>query len=186
VIEKSHFVIHPLLIEEEVEETLHRAGHVLQQQHFTAEQYLKMIGKTRAEYTEEVRPDAEKRVKRRLLLDEIAQREEIAVQPEEVEALFNAYAQMGQKLPETEEQVLSVMVSYRREKALNRLAELTTDPDPDAESEAGSEVSVASAEAAALVGESVSETQAESEVETLKESATATSLPEESRTETVE
>lgn len=186
VIDESHFVIHPLLIEEEVDAQLHNAGHVLQQQHFTAEQYLKMIGKTREEYTEEVRPDAERRVKRRLLLDEIAQREQVTVQPEEVEALFNTYAQMGQKLPETEEQILSVMVSYRREKALNRLVELTTDPDPDAEDEADAEASIASAESAASATEVVSVPQEESEVETLKESATATPLLQESRTETVE
>jgi len=186
IIEQSHFVIHPLLVEEEVEEMLHRSGHMFEQQHFTPEQYLKVIGKTREEYTEEVRPDAERRVQRRLVLDEVARREQISVQAEEIEALFNAYAQMGQQLPETEEQVRSLMVSYRWEKAFNRLLELTTDPDPDAESEAEAEASITSAEAAALAGEPASETQAESEVETLEESATATPLPEESRTETVE
>jgi trigger factor len=186
IIEQSHFVIHPLLVEEEIEETLHRSGHMFQQQHFSSEQYLKMIGKSREEYNEEVRPDAALRVQRRLVLDEVARREQISVQAEEIEMLFNAYAQMGQKLPETEEQVRSLMVSYRLEKAFRRLLELTTDPDPDTESEAEAEASVSSAEAAALAGETASEGQAESEVETLEESATATPLPEESRTETVE
>ena len=62
--------------------------------------------------------------------------EEINVLPEEIEALFHAYAQMGQELPHTEDQIRSLMLSYRREKTLSRLVELTTDPDPDAESEA--------------------------------------------------
>jgi trigger factor len=186
LIEQSDFVIHPLLLEEEVEEMLHRAGHMFQQQHFSPEQYLKMIGKSREEYNEEMRPEAEKNVKRRLVLDEIAQREQVSVQAEEIEAIFQAYAQMGQKLPETEEQVRSLMVSYRWEKAFKRLLELTTDPDPDAESEAEAEASITSAEAAALAGETASEGQAESEVQTPEESATATPLPEESRTETVE
>ena len=186
IIEQSHFVIHPLLIEEEVEDMLHRSGHMFQQQHFSPEQYLKMIGKSRAEYTEDVRPDAEMRVKRRLIMEEIVRREQISVDAEDLEMLFNAYAQMGQKLPETEEQIRSLMVSYRWEKAFKRLLELTTDPDPDAESEAEAEASITSAEAAALAGEAASEGQAESEVETLEESATATPLPEESRTETVE
>lgn len=186
LIEQSHFVIHPILLEEEIEEMLHRAGHMFQQQHFSPEQYLRMIGKSREEYTEEMRPEAEKLVKRRLVLDEVAQREQISVDPEEVEAIFRVYAQMGQKLPETEEQVRAVMVSYRWEKAFKRLLELTTDPDPDAESEADAEASITSAEAATLAGETASEGQAESEVQTLEEPATATPLPEESRTETVE
>lgn len=186
IIEQSHFVIHPLLVEEEIGDMLHRAGHMSQQQHFSPDQYLKMIGKSREEYTEQMRPDAEMHVKRRLVLDEVAQREQISVDAEELEALFNAYAQMGQALPETEEQVRSLMVSYRWEKAFKHLLELTTDPDPDAESEAEAESSITSAEAAALVGETASEGLAESEVQTLEESATATPLPEESRTETVE
>jgi trigger factor len=185
--EQSQFVLHPLLIEEEIEDMLHRAGHMFQQQHFSPEQYLKMIGKSREEYTEEVRPDAEKSVKRRLILDEIAQREQISVQADEIQAIFQAYAQLGQQLPETEEQIRSLMVSYRWEKAFKRLLELTTDPDPDAESEAEAEAaSITSAEAAASAGETASEGQAESEVQTSEESATATPLPEESRTETVE
>ena len=185
IIEQSHFIIHPLLIEGEVEEMLHRASHMFQQQ-FSPEQYLKMVGKTRAEFTEQVRPDAEYRVKRQLVLDEIAQREGITVLSEEVEALFAAYEQMGQKLQRTQEQILAVMVSYRREKTLNSLVALTTDPDPDAESEAEAQTSITSAEAAALAGETASEGHAESEAQTPDESATATPLPEESRTETVE
>jgi trigger factor len=183
VIEQSHVVVHPLLVEQEVEDILHRSGHMFQQH--SPEQYLRLIGKSREEFTEEVRPDAERRVKQRLVLDEIARREQISVQKEEVEALFNAYAQMGQQLPTTEEQVRSLTLSYRLEKAYNRLLELTTDPDPDAESEAEAESSITSAEAAALAGETAVD-EAKSEVETLEESATATPLPEESRTETVE
>jgi FKBP-type peptidyl-prolyl cis-trans isomerase (trigger factor) len=144
-----------------------------------------MIGKSHQEFAEQVQPDAERRVKHRLVLDEIAQLEQISVQTEEMEALFQAYAQMGQELPTTEEQVRSLMMSYRLEKAFNRLLELTTDPDPDAESEAEAESSIVNAEAAALAGEAVVE-EAESEVETLEESVTATPLPQESRTETVE
>jgi trigger factor len=160
-----------------------------------------MIGKSREEFTEEVRPDAEKQVKHRLVLDEIALREKISVQNEDIEAIFNAYAQMGQELPKTEEQVRSLVISYRREKAFKRLLELTTDPDPDAESEVEAETSITNAEAAALAGETAVDNaefetgtlagetavdNAESEVETLQESATATPLLQESRTETVE
>ncbi len=145
LIEQSHFILHPLLIQEEAEAIIHELGHSLQNQHFTTEQYLKMVGKTLEEYTAEVRPTAEKRVKRELALEEVVKREHITVQPEEIEAIFNAYAQMGQELPQTEDQVRSLMLSYRREKAIMRLVELTTDPDPDVESEAEAETSITNA-----------------------------------------
>jgi trigger factor len=187
IIEQSHVVIHPTLIQDEIEEMIHHFDHMLQQQHLSTEQYLKLVGKNLEQYKEEISPDAEKRVKRQLVLDEIARKEQIAVMQEEIEALFNAYAQMGQELPKTEEQIRSLALNYRREKTLIRLVELTTNPDPNAEKEAQAEKeeqvekSMVNAEAAALAGETAVE-QAESG----PESATATPLPQESKTETVE
>ena len=108
--------------------------------------------------------------------------------PEELEAIFNAYAQMGQELPHTEDQARSLALSYRREKTFQRILTLTTDPDPDAQSEEEAQ-SILSAEVAAEAAENVINTDTdtvESEAATLKESATATPLPEGSTTETVE
>jgi trigger factor len=176
IIEQSTFVIHPLLIDEEVHEMEHQMGHMLEGQHLSFDQYLKMIQKTHEQYHEESRPEAEQRVKRQLVLEAVAEHEQITVEPEEIEALYNAYAQMGQELPRSEEQIRSLMLSYRREKTLSRLIELTTDPDPDAvdeaetEEELAEEDAIANAEAAALVAET--ETAEE-------EPAAATSLPDE-------
>ena len=171
VIEQSEFVIHPLLIDEEVADMEHQFGHMLEQQHLNMNQYLKMMNKTQTEYQEELRPDAEKRIKRQLVLEEIARQENITVDPEEIEALFNTYEQVGQPLPKTEEQIRALMLSYRREKTLSRLTELTTDPDPDDEEneEAVEEAeAIANAEAAVLAGESptvqIEEVQAEESV----------------------
>ena len=105
VIEQSHFAIHPVLIQEETEEMVHQFTHLLEQQHMTLDQYLMLLKKSRAEYLNELEPDAEKRVQSRLVLDEVIKKEEISVTPEEVEAIFRAYAQMGQNLPQTEEQI---------------------------------------------------------------------------------
>jgi trigger factor len=185
VIEKTEFTIHPLLIEEEVHEMEHQMGHMLEQQHLNLEQYLKMTNKTHEEYHEELHPEAEARVKRQLTLEQIAQAENITVEPTELEALFNAYEQVGQPLPQTEEQIRSLMLSYRREKTLARLVELTTDPDPDTENDVideavDEEAAIANAEAAVLAGESDS-VEDEAEV-----SATATPLPDDQTAETVE
>ena len=185
VIEKADFTIHPLLVEEEVHEMEHQMGHMLEQQHLNLDQYLKMTDKTHEQYHEELHPEAEERVKRQLVLEQIAKEEQISVEPGEIEALFNAYEQMGQTLPDTEQQISSLMVSYRREKTLARLIELTTDPDPDAESNeiegaVEEEAAVANAEAAALAGEPE---LVEDEAEV---SATATPLPDDQKAETVE
>jgi trigger factor len=136
VIDQSTITIHPALIDEEVHEMVHQFTHMLEQQRLSMDQYLMMMRKSREEYEQELRPDAEKRVKRQLVLDAIAKQEDIQVQPEEVEALFNAYAQMGQPLPQTEAQIRALALNYRNEKALTRLLELTTDSEADDDEEA--------------------------------------------------
>ncbi|MEO8957202.1 MAG: trigger factor [Ktedonobacteraceae bacterium] len=156
VIEQAQVTIHPLLIQEEAEQMLHQLGHLLEQQHMSLEQYLTMMQKTRTQYIKDIEPDAEKRVRRELVLDAVTNQEKIAVVPEEIEALFQAYAQAGQTLDRSEAQIRAVVVSYRREKALSRLVELTTDPDPTEEISAVDESeAISNAEAAALASDTV-------------------------------
>ncbi len=154
VIEQSQIAIHPLLIQEEAEEMLHQLSHLLEQQHMSLDQYLMMVRKTREEYLKDFEPEAEKRVKRQLVLDAVARKENIEVLPEELEGLLRLYAQAGQELG-SDAQIRALVATYRREKAITRLIELTTDPDPDAETPAreNEETSIANAEAAVLAGE---------------------------------
>ena len=77
-------------------------------------------------------------MKRQLVLDEVIKKEEISVAPEEVEALFRAYTQMGQSLPQTEGQIRALAQSLLREKAITRVVELTTGPEVEASEEEGS------------------------------------------------
>ena len=155
VVDQSQITLHPLLIEEEAHDMVHRMEHMLQQQGLSLDQYFKMTRKTHDEAVDEAKPEAEKQVKRQLVLDEIANEEKVEIKPEDLEALFNAYSQMGQELPRTEEQIRALAISFRREKAITRLVELTTDPDPDAEidEEIEEDTSVENAEAAALAGD---------------------------------
>lgn len=137
VIEQAQVTVHPVLVEEEAHEMMHQMQHLLEQQRMSMDQYLMLVKKTREEYEESLKPDAEKRVKQQLVLDEVAKREDIQVSVDEIESLFRLYAQMGQNLPQTEEQIRSIAGSLRREKTISRLLELTTDPDPDEETGAG-------------------------------------------------
>lgn len=157
IVEQAQITLHPLLIDEEAHEMVHRMGHVLERQGISLDQYFKMTRKSHNEAVEEAKPEAEKQVKRQLVLDEVAREEKVEITPEDLEALFNAYAQAGQELPRSEEQIRALAISFRREKTITRLVELTTDPDPDAETdeELEEEASVEHAEAAALAGESL-------------------------------
>jgi trigger factor len=135
VIDQAQITVHPVLVNEEAEDMLHQFSHMLEQQRMSMDQYLMMMRKSREEYLKDIQPAAEERVKRQLVLDEIARHEEINITPEELEGLLRAYTQAGYNLPRSEEQLQSIALSYRREKAITRLLELTTDPDPDAEAE---------------------------------------------------
>lgn len=181
VIDQAQITLHPLLIEEEAEEMVHQLSHLLEQQQMSMDQYLMMTRQSRQEYLDSVKPDAEKRVKRQLVLDEVANKEDIAIDPQEIEALFRAYAQAGQELPRTDGQIRALAVSYRREKAITRLVELTTDPDPDMESEEEEteEASIENAQAAALVADATVE-------EALHTTATAEESDTSSASETTE
>jgi trigger factor len=167
VIDQAQITLHPLLIEEEAEEMLHQFTHLLEHQRLTLDQYLLMTKQSRQEYLDSLKPDAEKRVKRELVLDEVAEKEEITVSPEEIEALYQAYAQAGQPLSRTEAQTRALIASYRREKAVSQLIKLTTDADEAdseevAEGEASEEASIANAKAAAQVAAALS-SEAETE-----------------------
>jgi len=191
VIDQSKITVHTLLVDDEAEEMLHQLEHMLEPQHLSVDQYLKMIRKTRTEYLSEIRPQAEQRIKRQLVLDAVAKEENIVATPEEIDALFQLYAQVGQELSRSEAQIRALTASYQREKAISRLLELTTDPDPDeaVEEEIAEEASVANAEAAALVAgdltdEDVASGEAQSDPAQAEESATATTLSTEPMTET--
>ncbi len=154
VIEQAQVTIHPILVKEEAEEMLHQLSHLLEQQRMSMDQYLLMMRKTREEYLQEIQPEAEQRVKHQLVLDEVARQEDIKVEPQELEALVQAYAQAGEPIARSEQQLRALAVNYRREKAISRLVELTTDPDPDAESvEASVESTPAEAEVAEIGAE---------------------------------
>ncbi len=157
VVDQTQVTVHPLLVDEEVHQLEHQFAHILEQQHMSLDQYLKMLRQTHEQYHDSLKPEAEKRAKRQLVLDEIAEKEQITVQPEELETIFRAYEQMGQPLPRTESDIRTLALSYRREKTVIRLLELTTDPDPDTVMETEAELTedavIANAEAAALAAD---------------------------------
>lgn len=164
VIEQSTFSIHSVLVKDEAEEMMHQLSHVLEDQRMSMDQYLMIMRKSREEYLKEIEPEAEKRVKRQLVLDAVAKQDEVTVSPEDLEKLARAYAQAGQPIPRGQEQLRALATSLLREKTITHLVDLTAGPDPDEENEA-EEVAVENAEAAALAGEEDATELASAEVE---------------------
>lgn len=137
VTEQAQVTVHPLLIEEEAETMLHQLSHMLEQNHIPIDQYLMMMRKTREEFLKEAQPEAEEGVKRQLVLDAVAKKEEITISADELEAFVRAYAQTGQAIGRSEEQLRSLALAFSREKTVTRLIELLAGPDPDAENVQG-------------------------------------------------
>lgn len=79
----------PQLVENEIENVLHELEHRLEAQGLNLDLYLRSQDKTKESFIEEeVRPAAIARVERGLILDEVARREAIDLQEDEVEAEF--------------------------------------------------------------------------------------------------
>ena len=164
VIEQSTFSIHPVLVKDEAEEMLHQLSHVLEDQRMSLDQYFMLMRKTRDEYLKEIEPDAEKRVKRQLVLNAIAKPENVTVEQDDVQKLVRAYMQAGQAFPRGEEQLRSLTASLLREKTITHLVNLAAGPDPDEESEEEA-AALENAEAAALAGEQDAVTLAKEEAD---------------------
>jgi trigger factor len=76
----------PIMVEAEIEELLDEQSQRLQMQGLTMEQYLRAMNKTAEEVHEEVRPIAEKRVTRGLILGKVAEEEKIEVTDNDIDA----------------------------------------------------------------------------------------------------
>jgi trigger factor len=86
VIDMSEVEYPPIMVEVEIQELLEEQAQRLQMQGLTMEQYLKAMNKTDEEIHEEMRPIAEKRVTRGLVLGKVAEEEKIEVSDDDIDA----------------------------------------------------------------------------------------------------
>ena len=75
----------PCCSEQELDEYLKDLDRRLREQSLTLEDYLKIQGKTKEEFREEVRPQAEKRLKRTLVLGKVVALEDLNVEEQEID-----------------------------------------------------------------------------------------------------
>ena len=85
VVEANEIEVPAVMVEDEVERMIHELNNQLRYQGMSVAQYLEFMGKDMAAFKEELRPDAERQVKTRLVLMGIVEAEKIEVSEEEVE-----------------------------------------------------------------------------------------------------
>src|SRR5262249_8896819 len=85
-VEQTEYDIPDALIEQEADQLLHQRGHDLERYGITLEQMLQYRGQTHDEAVDELKPQAEERLKTTLALREIVQAEGLTAGEDEVDA----------------------------------------------------------------------------------------------------
>ncbi len=178
---------HQVLVDDEIHAMEHETERMLSQSRISLQQYLTMMQKSHEEYHQELEPEARERVKRDLVLNAVADAEEITASQDEVSQwLDNLNAISGDKPIRmsqlTANQLANIDGRIRRDKALARLIEIATegrgdivlpdlsefaqaeDADEEDEAEAPERGAAAAASAEAEIdGKAEAETEAETE-----------------------
>ncbi len=98
----------PQMLTSEVDALIERTEKRMKDQNMTLEEYLKALGKTDEEYREELKPTAEIRLKRGLVLNELIKAEGLSVADEDVVQRIIEMAQMyGERAAEARKAFLS-------------------------------------------------------------------------------
>ncbi|MDD3334591.1 MAG: trigger factor [Eubacteriales bacterium] len=118
VVEAAECDIPAPMVEDKLDEMMQQMGWRMQQQGFSMEQYMKMLGQTEAQMREMYRSEADKNVKTELVIDEIIKQEAIEADDADVEKLLEGYtAAMGKTVAELKETVSGEQLDYFKHRA---------------------------------------------------------------------
>jgi len=142
VIAQAKIEFPPILLEREIDHMVEERVARLRRLGFTLEGYLEMVEKSEEEWREELRPQAEERLKRSLVLGKVAELEGIEVEEAEIEEEIERRTQLLGDRADVARESLSSAPSRRNialelygRKALQRLVEIATkgpEPKPEA------------------------------------------------------
>jgi trigger factor len=128
----------PQMLTSEVDALIERTEKRMKDQNMTLEEYLKALGKTDEEYREELKPTAEIRLKRGLVLNEIIKQEGLSVADEDVVQRIIEMAQMyGERSAEarkafmSDENRQSIMLDLLSSAGLARAVAIAKGQAPD-------------------------------------------------------
>jgi trigger factor len=137
----------PMLADQEVDDLLHDMVHRLEAQNLTLDDYLEAEKQTEAEVREELRPRADERVRRALMLGKVVEEEELVVGDDEISGRIQRLAGSVQDPEGNIVKALNTPRSRRRiendllfEMAISRLVSIAKgekpekgNPEPDSE-----------------------------------------------------
>ena len=145
------------MVEEKLDDMMQQMGWRMQQQGFSMEQYLKLIGQTEQQMRDMYRSEALNNVKTELVIDEIIKAENIEATDEDVNKLLESYTTaMNQTVEQLRESFSEEQLDFFKHRAsMNKALDLlwdnakVTDEDADAkpEAKAGDDEAAAPAEA---------------------------------------
>jgi trigger factor len=168
LVEQTEYDIPDALIEREADEMLHRQGHEFERYGITLDQMLQYRGKTHDEAVDELKPQAEERLKTSLAVGEVVRAEGLSVDEAEVEAeverMLDTYEEEQRERARallTSQLRPSVASSVLDKKLRERLVAIATGNAPALEAKAVAE----DASAAADTSEEPVEVPAASETE---------------------
>ena len=192
----------PQSIDREAEVALDQMERNLASSGLQLDTYLNMLGKTREAYRSELRPAAEERLKKRLVMVEVSKQERLELEEEEIEAQINRVSEsMGENADrmreflETPQSRLSVADDLMSTKVQERIVEIgkgeappleaEDEIEPEAESDAADETPAeeAGAEAESDAADETSAEDAGSEAESDVADETPAEEPESEATE---
>jgi len=175
VIEQATIKYPPQMLEKEIDSLIHDLGHRLERQGLSMEIFLKVRNLNEEGLRQEIRPMAEKRLKRSLVLMKLAEEEKIKVPPEELEReSLNTVSQLYGTLPDKEARKLlkqevysaivsNVLVDMLIERTTSRLRDIASGK-AEIEAEPPSEGETTSAEPEeSAIGENQPQTVVEAE-----------------------
>ena len=151
VAEQSSIKYPPQMLEEEIDEVLHQLEHRLESQNLDLDTYLMTREMDEDDLREEVKPVAEKRLKRSLVLLEISKKEDVDISPDEVQAeteraldiLSRTMSEKDLRKLSTEQLVpnlvSNIMVDMRISKTSERLRSIAKGEEEASEEMAGEE-----------------------------------------------
>ena len=120
---KNEIEVPAVMISNEIENMLYDMNQSLSAQGLGLKQYLEWTGKTVEELREETRPDAEKRIRTRVLLKNVIRMENLEVAEEEIRELMEDFGkQYGMDVDQVKEMAGSETENYFREDAQTKKA----------------------------------------------------------------
>ena len=131
LLEKSEFVISPIIIENETEYIIENQKKSLEAYKLDFDQYLQRIGQTNEDFNEKAKETAENRIKRSILFDKLPEIEDINISDEELEKELQIMVENDPKISDLNhfnDQRDSIKLSMSRQAAINAIIDRSHQP----------------------------------------------------------